>query len=194
MIGQINRFVNALNSVPGMAASGLTPAQFAELSSNATDLLAKQQAVSVAEAAYRAAVNERDAAQALARRNLRLYGMSASNNINMTDVYRSAAGLTVRDKKPSPRPLPEVHDLACQGQPNGNNFLNWGRVPGATGVIWEVECALGASNDWLLIGATTRTDFLHEKAGAGVHRLYRVVARRGNRRGQAGNLASVYGG
>ena len=194
LIGQIKKLVGALNNAPGMAASGLVPANFAELTANAADLHTKQRAVLETEAAYRAAVGARDAAQAISTRNLRRYGMSAGRNINMTNPLRHEAGLTVRDTKPSPGPLPEIKDLVCVGRPNGNNFLNWSRVPGGVGVIWEVECCLGSSGEWFLIGATSRTDFLHEKAGAGVHRLYRIVARRGNRRGGPGNLASVYGG
>jgi hypothetical protein len=134
------------------------------------------------------------ASQLAATNNLRLLGRAANSNTNMTDVFRNSAGLTVRDTEPTPGALPVVLDLAVVGRPNGNNFLDWGTPAGvAAGIGWEIESALGAAGAWLLVGSTSRTDFIHEGAGAGTHRLYRIVATRGNRRGEPGNEAAVYG-
>ena len=194
LVAQIRMLVSALDNPAGMAASGLDAAAFAELTSNAADLEAKVKAVMAAEAAYHSAIRERNVSFKLGGKNLRRYGVSAGRYTNMTDPLRRKAGLTVPDRKPSPGALPMVQDLVCLGKQNGNNFLNWSPMPGGRAVIWEVECSLGSSGEWFLVGATSRTDFLHEGAGAGTHRLYRVIARRGNRRGDPGNIASVYGG
>lgn len=112
----------------------------------------------------------------------------------MTDAWRNAATLTVRDTTPSPGIIPLVEDLAVVGRPSGNNQLNWDSVPGNRGVIWEVEASLGSSGNRVLVGATSKRSFLHEGAGAGTHRLYRIGARRGDNRGEPGNEAAVNSG
>ncbi len=194
LIAQIDQFITALNTPGGIAASGLTAPQLTALGTKKTDLQTKYTAQLVAEAARSAAVDATKASQTLAANELRLLGGAARNNTNMTDPIRNAAGLTVRDTQPTPGVLPVVDDLAVTGRPNGNNFLDWGTPAGiADGIIWEIESALGSSGPWLLVGSTSRTDFIHEGSGAGVHRLYRVVAKRGDRRGEAGNEAAVYG-
>ena len=43
----------------------------------------------------------------------------------------------------------------------------------------------------MLIGSTTRTDFLHVGAAPGVCRHYRVGAQRGTRVGEPSNVATV---
>lgn len=191
---QIDQFTAALNNVPGLAASGLTAGQFTALTALNTSLKAATLAKVAAEGAYRAAVDTENAAAASAEASLRAMGMAATNHTNMTDALRNAATLTVRDTEPSPGIIPLVEDLSVVGRPNGNNQLKWGSVPGSRGVIWEVEMSLGSSGNWTVIGGTSKRSFLHENAGAGVHRLYRIVARRGDIRGEPGNEAAVYSG
>lgn len=194
LIAQIDQFVTALNNPGGLTASGLTAPNMTSLTNAKTDLQAKFTDQQAKEAAFRGAVDATEASQDTAEDLLRQFGRAANNNPNMTDTYRNAAGLTVRDTEPTPRPLPVVEDLAVVGRPNGNNFLDWSVPAGeGDGVTWEVETALGASGNWTVVGATSRTDFLHENAGAGTHRLYRVIAKRGNRKGEPGNEAAVYG-
>ncbi len=191
---QIDQFTAALNNPGGLTASGLTAAQFTALTALNTSLKAASLAKVAAEGAYRAAVDTENAAAASAETALRAMGMTATNFTLMTDVLRNEATLTVRDTTPSPGILPLVEDLAVVGRPNGNNQLNWGSVPGSRGVIWEVEASAGSSGNWVVLGGTSKRSYLHVGAGAGVHRLYRIVARRGDVRGEPGNEAAVYSG
>ena len=194
LIAQISQFTTALNTPGGITASGLTVAELTALGALNSDLNAKNTAQLAAEAAFRGAVDATEASLAAASALLRQLGRAANGNTLMTDAFRNAAGLTVRDTEPTPGALPVVADLAVVGRPNGNNFLDWGTPAGvAAGIVWEIETALGVGGVWTLAGSTSRTDFLHEGAGAGVHRLYRVVAKRGERRGEPGNEAAVYG-
>jgi hypothetical protein len=194
LIAQIDQFVTSLNTLAGQTASGLTAGQLTALGAKKTDLQTKYTAQLAAEAARSAAVDATQASQLAAANELRLLGGAANNHTNMTDPIRNAAGLTVRDSQPTPGALPVVDDLAVVGRPNGNNFLDWGTPAGvADGINWEIESALGSAGPWVLVGSTSRTDFIHEGSGAGVHRLYRVRAKRGDRTGEAGNEAAVYG-
>jgi hypothetical protein len=115
----------------------------------------------------------------------------ASGSQNMTDLLRGAAGITIRDTDPSPRPLPLVSDLAAVGRASGNNFLDWSAAD-AAGVTWQVETADVDAGPWMVIGSTSATHFLHEGAGAGVTRKYRVIPKRGDRVGEPSNIAAVY--
>ncbi len=194
LIAQIDQFVTALNNPGGIAASGLTVGQFTALTAAKTDLQTKYTAQLAAEAAFRSAVDATQASKDAAASLLRTDGRAANASTNMTDVFRNAAGLTVRDTEPTPGDLPVVEDLAVVGRPNGNNFLDWGSPADvAGGIVWEIQSALGTGGAWTIVGTTSRTDWLHEGAGAGVHRLYRVIAIRGSRRGEPGNEAAVYG-
>ncbi|MEX2244292.1 MAG: hypothetical protein WD716_10660 [Fimbriimonadaceae bacterium] len=194
LIAQIDKFVTALNNPGGTTASGLTVTQLTGLGTLKTTLQASYTDQLAKEAAYRAAVDTTRADQAAAAAEFRLQGRAANVNTEMTDAYRIAAGLTVRDTEPTPGALPVIADLAVVGRPNGNNFLDWGTPAGvAAGIVWEVEASTGVGQPFVIVGATSRTDFLHEGAGAGTHRIYRVVAKRGNLRGEPGNEAAVYG-
>jgi hypothetical protein len=193
LIAQIDTFVAALNNVDGLAASGLTAPQFVTLLSLRDELLTLCDETDVALGIYRGKVDARDAKQETVEANLRSMGMSATANIGMTDELRAAATLTVQDTEPSPGIITVVDDLAVVGHPNGNNALDWSAPAGSTGLIWEVEMSMGSSGAWNVVGATSKTRYLHEEAGAGVHRLYRIVGRRGDIRGEPGNEAAVYG-
>lgn len=194
LIAKIDQFDTALNNPGGTVASGLTGIQLTALATLGTDLDGFHTAQLAAEAAYRAAVDTTQAGQDAATAELRALGRAANAYSLMTDIYRNAAGLTVRDTEPTPGALPVVDDLAVVGRPNGNNFLDWSTPAGvAAGIVWEVEASPGVGQPFVIVGAISRTDFLHESAGAGTHRIYRVVAKRGSLRGEPGNEAAVYG-
>lgn len=194
LIAQIDKFVTALNNPGGTAASGLTGAQLTALGTLKTTLQTSYTDQLAKEAAFRSAVDKTHTDQIAATTSLRNLGRAANGYSAMTDAYRDAAGLTIRDTQPSPGDLPVIDDLAVVGRPNGNNFLDWGTPHGvAAGIVWEVQATTAVGEPFVIVGTTSRTDFLHEGAGAGTHRIYRVVATRGARRGEPGNEAAVYG-
>src|SRR5690606_3964920 len=49
----------------------------------------------------------------------------------------------------------------------------------------------GDGNPWVLVGSASSTDFTHEGAPLTGHRDYHVVPLRGDRRGDASNVAGV---
>ncbi|MFY9233774.1 MAG: hypothetical protein WAO58_04855 [Fimbriimonadaceae bacterium] len=188
---QADQFITALNNPGGQAASGLTAGNFATLAGLVATLRASTDDKLVQEGIYRAAVAKERADHRLFKGQFRTFYRMANNNINMTDAIRGAAGLTIRDTEPSPRAMPKVTDLAAVGRPSGNNFLDWSAA-GGVGVTWQVETAPSEGGPWTIVGTTSRTDFVHEGAGAGVARRYRVVPKRGARSGEPSNVAAVY--
>lgn len=188
---QVDQFVAALNNPSGTTASGLTTAQLTGLAARATTLRASTADKLAKETAYTAAVEKEKDDYAVLAAEFRALYRAANSNLNMTDAFRGAAGMTIRDTEPGPRPLPEVTDAAAVGRPSGNNFLDWSAAD-SEGVTWQVETAPAEAGPWTVIGTTSRTDFLHEGAGAGTTRKYRVVPKRGNRVGEPSNIAAVY--
>ena len=188
----IDKFIAALNNAGGQAASGLAAAQFTALTTARTDLQTALTDRTNKEAAFRAAVDVQTAKQTTAETQLRTLGRAANNATGMTDALRATAGLTVRDRKPSPGSLPLVQDLTVIGRPNGNNFLDWTGEAGGS-LRYLVYTRLNApAADWTLVGTASSTDFLHRNAGAGTARTYRIVSQRGKREGEPGNEAQVY--
>ena len=188
---QVDQFVTALNNPAGMAASTLIAANFTDLIARVGTLRASTDDKFAKGGAYEAAVQKEldDVADLTAP--FRQYGRQANNAQTMTDLLRGAAGLTIKDTEPSPRDLPLVVDLAVNGRQSGNNFLDWSAAS-AAGVGWQVETAPATGGPWTIIGTTTGTFFVHENAGAGVRRLYRVLPTRGSRVGEPSNEAAVY--
>ena len=188
---QVDQFVTALNNVGGQAASTLLPANFTDLIARVATLRTSTDDKFAKKGAYEAAVQkELDDAAALTA-PFRQYGRQANNAQTMTDAYRGAAGLTIKDTEPSPRDLPLVVDLSVNGRQSGNNFLDWSAA-NAAGVGWQVETAPATAGPWTIVGTTTATFFVHEGAGAGTRRLYRVIPTRGSRVGEPSNEAAVY--
>ncbi len=188
---QIDKFLTALNNAGGQAASGIPAAQFTALQTARADLNTAINDRVAKEAAFRTAVDVQTARQATAETQLRNLGRAANNALGMTDALRTSAGLTIRDRNPSAAPLPLVQDLTVIGRPNGNNFLDWTGDTGGS-LRYLIFVKNDTTGDWTLVGSVSNTDFLHRNAGAGVPRVYRIVAQRGKREGEPGNEASVY--
>ncbi|MFY9233989.1 MAG: hypothetical protein WAO58_05950 [Fimbriimonadaceae bacterium] len=188
---QADQFDTALDHIGGYAASGLDAADFTALAALVVTLRAStDDKIAKIDAASAAVEKERDDFGLFATKFRSMY-RQANGNEAMTDLLRGAAGMTIRDTEPSPRDLPEVIDLACIGRPSGNNFLDWSAI-GGQGVAWRIETADTEAGPWTVIGVASGTSFLHEAAGAGVARKYRVVPTRGNREGEPSNIAAVY--
>ncbi|WP_395139879.1 hypothetical protein, partial [Armatimonas sp.] len=84
--------------------------------------------------------------------------------------------------------IPGVDDLVCKPRPSGDNFLDWSG-PTGSGITYDIETRTGPGQPWEKIGYTTRTAWLHENAGAGIHREYRIVPQRSGRSGEPSNAA-----
>jgi hypothetical protein len=185
-------FTVALDNPEGHAASGLTPAQFADLGAEVSALRDALGAQAEALRAYRAATVAVRAAHRGTEARYRALRQQANNHSAMTDGLRKRAGLPVRDREPSPGLLPEITDLAAHPRPDGAVRLKWTGPTGGA-LRYEVFTRVGTDGAWTLVGSASATKFVHEGAGAGVTRYYRVEACRGTRRGEPSNVAAVYG-
>src|SRR5690606_17536471 len=131
------RFTAALDTPEGHAASGLTPAQLADLGADVGALRDALRDQRTAEAAYRAATAAVRAAHRNAEARYRALRRQANNHSAMTDVLRKHAGLTVRDRELSPGYLPEIVYLTAHPRPSGAVRLKW-TGPTAGALRYEV--------------------------------------------------------
>ena len=185
-------FIAALGTPGGLAASGLDAAQLTALGNAMTALRDRVDDRAAAKAAYDAAVEAVEGQHETAEALYRGLRNQAGNHVNMTDVLRAQARLTIRDTEPTPSGAPpEITDLVVKAHASGTNFLDWS-VPSGRGLRYEVFTSAAAGGPWTLIGSATTSSFAHHEAGAGVTRHYRVVAKRGTLEGLPSNEASVY--
>ncbi len=82
-------------------------------------------------------------------------------------------------------------DLAALRRASGVVFLDWSGPTGGP-LRYEVFTREGDETaPWDLVGAASATDFTHRGAAVGAHRDYHVVPCRGERRGDASNVAGL---
>lgn len=191
LLGTIDQFSAALNNAAGQAASGLSAAQFADLAATRDELRAALDARVAAEAGFRAAVETAQQAQARATEKLRLLSRSANNYVSMTNAYREQAGLSVRASVSAPATLPLIADLAATPRTSGDTALAWSG-PTRGGLQYLIYGRAQNEAAWTLLGAVTRTAFMHRGAGIGLQRHYKIVPQRGERQGTPSNEATVY--
>jgi len=191
LAGHADRFRDTLSTPEGLAQSGLTEAQLAELAAATDAIRTTQEARADAERALRTAVV---AAREAHRRGEALYRalrQQATRHTAMTDAPCKRAGLNVRDREPSPGLLPEITDLTACPLPQGATRLDW-TGPSGGALRCEVFTREGVEGPWVMVGSASATKFVHEGAGAGVRRYYCVEPCRGTRRGDPSNIAAVY--
>src|SRR5690606_14978259 len=87
------QFAEVLDTDPGQSASGITAAQFNELTGLAADVRTAEEAKEDAENAYRATVATSQATQAALDDLFRALRNQAHRNTNMTDTLRLQAGI-----------------------------------------------------------------------------------------------------
>lgn len=192
LILQTDQFINVLTDTPKRNASGLTAAQHTSLQTHKDSLTQFSDAKIQAEATYRAAVQAEQAGVEVLQRELRSLGQIAQSAPAMTDALRAELGLTIaKQTGPGAGEIPIVDDLVCLPRPNGRNFLDWSGPTGG-GISYIIESRTSVSTAWERVDFTTKTAYLHENAGAGIHREYRIVPRRSDRDGTPSNTATAY--
>lgn len=192
LVVQIGHFLAALDTEAGRTKSKLTKAQFDELRTNLSALTAQIETKEGAETALAAAQKTLDLGYDATAALFRTVGREAQGSSLMDDPTREAAGLTVRKNTSKGfGEIPVVEDLICKPRPSGDNFLDWSGPTGG-GITYDIETRAAEGKPWEKIGYTTRTAYLHESAGAGVHREYRIVPQRSGRSGKPGNVAAAY--
>jgi len=192
LLRQISRFLEAIDTPDGQAKAKLTPAQLLVLHNKQSALLDACDLRDSAEATFSASVRTQSEAHSAAASELRNLGRAAQSSESMDNPTREAAGLTIRQRTGKGNAtIPVVEDLICRPRPSGENFLDWSGPTGG-GITYNIECRTAAGQPWVLVGYSTRTAYLHEEAGSGVHREYRVIPQRSGRAGSPSNAATAY--
>jgi len=191
LLRQITRFLEAIDTPTGQAKSKLTPAQLTVLHERQSALLDACDMRDSAEAAFNTAVRTQSGAYDAAASELRGLGKAAQASSTMDDPTREAAGLTIPKRTGKGNAaIPVVKDLICQPRPGGDNYLDWSG-PTGTGITYNIEQRTSPDQPWAFVGYTTRTAYIHEDAGAGIHREYRIVPQRTGRAGTPSNTAGA---
>src|SRR5690606_11799323 len=184
------QFAEVLNTVQGIAASGLTADQFTDLLDAATTVRSAEEAKEDAENFYRASVETALSAHEALEDLYRAMRSQANEHTNMTDELREQAGIGTPDPG-GPGELPLILDLSAYRHVTGKIVLDW-TGPTGTSLRYEVFARDGGDgNPWVLVGSASSTDFTHEGAPLTGHRDYHVVPLRGDRRGDTSNVAGV---
>lgn len=192
LIEQTTRFINVLADGPKRTAAGLTSAQHTTLQGHNDALTQLHDAKNQAEATYRAAVQAEQSEVEAVKKELRQQGQIAQAAPGMTDTLRAELGLTIaKQTGPGSGAIPTITDLICLPRTNGHNFLDWSGPTGGN-ITYIIETRLSPASDWEQLNFTTKTAYLHEDAGAGTHREYRVIPRRSDRTGEPSNTVSAY--
>lgn len=84
-------------------------------------------------------------------------------------------------------------ELTVTGFSNGTNVLRWKRAGNHSKTMFIIEALIGDASDFVMVGATMKTKFVHEGQKPGVKIVYRVCAQRSGRKGEYSDTAVIYG-
>lgn len=101
-------------------------------------------------------------------------------------------GLDADDVVQTPSAPQTPLDLLVEGFSNGNNNLKFNRNGNKQNTIFNVEAKIGGAADFVIVGSTTKTTWVHKNQTPGVKVVYRVRAQRGDDYSDYSNPATVY--
>ena len=101
-------------------------------------------------------------------------------------------GLDAEDVAQTPSAPQTPLELLVEGFSNGNNNLKFKRSGNKPSTIFNIEAKIGSAADFVIIGSTTKTTWVHKNQTPGVKIVYRVRAQRGDDYSDYSNTATVY--
>jgi hypothetical protein len=91
---------------------------------------------------------------------------------------KAELGLPLHDDQPTPViPVPPT-DLSSVGFANGENRLRWSRNGNQYNTVFIIEARHNDTDEWTIVGTTTRSRFTHNDQIPGRRMYYRIRARR----------------
>ena len=172
---------------------GITPADVAELTALHTDLKTKREEATRALNEAKAAVTAKDEARDKANRAASFRAQMFKVNPRIPDELKFRLRIGVRKRRTVAKPDTPTQVVA---QESGfhTNKIAWDRGSNSRTTTFVVESRPFEGGEYAVVGATTKTHFVHRFDGEPIARLYRVLARRGDRESDfseptlAGNL------
>lgn len=83
-------------------------------------------------------------------------------------------------------------ELLVEGYADGRNGLKWKRNGNNYQTIFIIEALIGDATDFVIVGSTMKTKFVHHNQKPGVRVVYRVAAQRNGRHSVHSNEAIIY--
>lgn len=173
-----HRVLSALRVTPN--PFGIPESEKADLIVAVGDLDDKNASVEQTEAAYRAAIQRRDAARSAAATALAQVARTAFANPANTPALIAELGFKPRSTSRT-RIVPVTPTkLIAMPQSNGDCRLQWDKLSNGVGVIYRIEGATriegGAASGWVSLGETTAQRATLTGYAPGVAASFRIVA------------------
>jgi hypothetical protein len=183
----------AFNATGDPADYGLTAGQVTALQTAGTALQTKITAAVAAEAAFRAAIQDKLAARETALSNVGLCAGLMYATPTVTDTMVAAAGFSPRDTSPTPVIPQQPTDLVATPFATGQAKLAWGRNGNPYGVEFIIEASDNGVS-WTQISVTKRKSLTLDGFAPGVTKWFRVKASNRGLTSAASSSAAIYGG
>ena len=171
---------------------GVSASQMTALVGAAGGLNAKNAAVVAAKAAYHAAVEARDAGDAVCKEAIASVAATVYATKTVTPNMVRAIGLqpraTTRTKIVPTMPTGVVAKI----QEDRNVRLSWKRGANAAGVIFRIEAQASPDGEWAFAGETTATKIALAGYLPGEATSFRVVAAKNGLEAPASDVVSIY--
>lgn len=118
-----------------------------------------------------------------------------SQNFNLNKVRQSLIlnlGFEINGANRLPTAPQAPLELIIEGFADGRHALKWKRNGNNYRTIFVIEALVGDAPDFVIVGTTTKTKFVHLNQKPGVRVVYRVTAQRNGKHSTHSNEAIIY--
>ena len=185
---------NFNNAASGqMAALGLAAADMTALSNVATALNYSVAGVKTAKANLKAATQTETNATRSVSTTVRAIVRRIQANPAVNATQKASLGINPRNTPKNHTPPVTPTGLTAEAFSTGVNSLKWNRAGNKPNTVFIIEAQIGASTQWVEVGAPTATKFDHIGQTPGVKVAYRVVASRAGMASVPTPAVTLYG-
>ena len=186
----LSDFIPVANT--NLVALGYVAADITALTALKTDIDNRLAASVAAKAAAKSATVNLKIAQRAAKVNLNVRNKQILANVAVPNTLKVLLGLKIPDTVPSHTTPNDPISLVAYGTESGTNLLDWFRNENIDRTQFVIEAKFGTATAWQIVDVVMATKFQDAGRTPGVKAVYRVYARRGERRSGYSNEASVY--
>ncbi len=171
---------------------GITPALLTNLAAANTALDTAISDASAAEAAFHAAVAEKNTAMQDVINGLSAISPGIYNNTALTDGQIAATGFQPRDHERTPVVPQTPTDLIANAFANGTVNLSWNRNGNPYGVIFVIEASFDGSA-WVQVGSTKTRSTTLSGFQPGTTRWFRIRSTTKSQQSANSTSVAIYG-
>lgn len=182
-------FINVANA--NLATLGLIAGDITSLTTKKNDYVTKLNTAIAKQAESKAATEAKNITKSDLVKNIRQYAKQIQARTMVPNNLKEQLGLKVKDNNPSPiNPVPPS-DLSAVSTLNGITKIKWNRNNNHPSTIFIVEKKDNNTNEWIIVGNTTKTNFETTSTGPLGTNFYRVKAQKGEMISESSNIVVV---